>query len=39
MPAGTLAGTYYIIAVADGDGGVAETYETNNTKAAALTVK
>ena len=39
MPAGTAAGTYYIIAVADGDGGIPETVETNNAKATALTVK
>jgi subtilase family serine protease len=39
MPAGTAAGTRYIIAVADGDGGVAETSETNNTRATSITVK
>jgi subtilase family serine protease len=38
MPVGTANGTYYIIAVADGDGSIAETYENNNTLAAAITV-
>jgi len=39
MPAGTAVGTWYIIAVADGDAAVVETIETNNTRAVALTVK
>ena len=39
MPAGTAVGTWYIIAVADGDAAVVETLETNNTRAVALTVK
>jgi subtilase family serine protease len=30
IPAGTSAGTYYVLAVADGDGAVAEYSETNN---------
>jgi len=39
MPAGTPAGTIYIIAVADGDGTVPETVETNNSKVVGITVK
>jgi len=39
IPAGTVAGTYYIIARADGGDGVLETIETNNTKAYRITVK
>jgi subtilase family serine protease len=31
IPAATPAGTYYIVAKADADGSVVETYETNNT--------
>jgi subtilase family serine protease len=38
MPAGTPAATYYIIAVCDGDGSVAETNDTNNMKLASMTV-
>jgi subtilase family serine protease len=34
IPAGTAAGSYYLIAKADGDGAVAESVETNNTSAA-----
>ena len=37
MPAGASAGTYYIIAVADANGAVVETSETNNIK--YITVK
>ena len=33
VPATTAAGSYYILAVADGDGTVAESAETNNTRA------
>jgi subtilase family serine protease/subtilisin family serine protease len=33
IPAGTAAGTLYIIALADADGGVAESDETNNARA------
>jgi subtilase family serine protease len=32
IPANTTAGTYYIVAKADGGGSVAESYETNNTR-------
>jgi hypothetical protein len=39
MPAGTPAGTIYIIAVADGAGTVPETVETNNSKVVGITVK
>ena len=38
VPPGTTPGTYYLIAVADGDAAVAETSETNNTRARAITV-
>ncbi len=38
LPAGTVAGSYYIIAQADGDKAVAELVETNNTKARAITI-
>ena len=38
IPAQTAAGVYYIIAVADADGVVTETAETNNTRANALRI-
>ncbi|MBI4462341.1 MAG: hypothetical protein HY653_05495, partial [Acidobacteria bacterium] len=38
IPAGTAAGTYYLIAKADGDNVVAETQETNNTYVATILV-
>ena len=38
IPAQTPAGKYVIVAVADGDGVVAEALENNNTKARNLTV-
>ena len=39
MPAGTATGTYYVIALADGDNAVTETAETNNTdKSATLKI-
>ncbi|MBI4489401.1 MAG: SBBP repeat-containing protein, partial [Deltaproteobacteria bacterium] len=38
LPSGTVPGSYYIIAQADGDKTVAELVETNNTKARAITV-
>jgi subtilase family serine protease len=38
MPAGTVAGKYYILAIADGDGALPETSETNNVRAVAITV-
>jgi len=38
IPAGTAPGLYYIIAVADADGEVAETAETNNTRALAIRI-
>ena len=36
IPSGIKAGTYYIIAVADGDGVVPESTESNNTKPKAI---
>lgn len=36
VPASTPVGSYYVIARADGDAGVAESLETNNTKASAV---
>ena len=36
IPAGTTAGTYYVIAVADYDNSVSETNETNNTAVSGL---
>jgi subtilase family serine protease len=36
VPAGTSAGTYYVIAVADYDNSVSETNETNNTAVSGL---
>jgi len=38
IPTGTASGSYFIIAVADADGLVAETNETNNASSRALTV-
>ena len=38
IPAGTAPGTYYLFAVADGDGAVAETSETNNARLAVIQV-
>jgi subtilase family serine protease len=38
IPAGTAAGTWYLFAVADGDGAVAETSETNNAMLAVIQV-
>ncbi|MBI1955394.1 MAG: hypothetical protein HYS38_03275, partial [Acidobacteria bacterium] len=38
IPAGTTAGTYYIIAKSDPDNAVAETVETNNTRSASTQV-
>lgn len=38
IPAGTAPGSYYIIANSDGDGGIAESVETNNARSRALTV-
>ncbi|MBI2219683.1 MAG: pre-peptidase C-terminal domain-containing protein [Acidobacteria bacterium] len=38
IPAGTAAGAYYLIAVADATGLVAETRETNNKKPKPLTI-
>jgi hypothetical protein len=37
LPTG-LSGTYYIIAVADGSGVVAESVETNNTSVRMITI-
>lgn len=36
IPAGTSAGSYYVIAVADAGGAVAESLENNNTRASAV---
>jgi subtilase family serine protease len=38
IPPETAPGTYYVIAVADGDGSVAETSETNNTRAVSIKI-
>lgn len=38
IPPGTAAGLYYIIAVSDADNAVAETAETNNTRALAIRI-
>ncbi|RJQ51146.1 MAG: hypothetical protein C4526_10830, partial [Nitrospiraceae bacterium] len=38
IPADTASGAYYIIAVSDADGVVAETNETNNSKEKAIIV-
>jgi subtilisin family serine protease/subtilase family serine protease len=36
LPPGTAAGSYYVIAVADAGGGVAESLENNNTRASGV---
>ena len=38
IPAQTSPGTYYLIAVADGDNAVAEAVENNNTKSRSITI-
>ena len=38
VPPGTAPGTYYVIAVADGDGQVAEAVESNNTRSRSLSI-
>jgi subtilase family serine protease len=38
LPANTAAGTWYVIAKADGEGTIAETSETNNTSAGTLQI-
>ena len=38
IPAGTVAGSYYVIARTDDEGAVVETVETNNTRALSLRV-
>jgi subtilisin family serine protease/subtilase family serine protease len=38
IPAATASGKYYVIAQADADGAVPETYETNNTLARVITI-
>jgi subtilase family serine protease len=38
IPAGTAAATYFLIAAADGPNTLAETIETNNTRAAAVKI-
>ncbi len=38
IPAGTANGSYFIIAQADGDGGVPETSEGNNNRTKAITI-
>jgi subtilase family serine protease len=38
IPTSTTAGSYYLIAKADGDGTVAESLENNNTAARGITV-
>jgi subtilase family serine protease len=38
IPAGTAAGSYYIIATADATVAVAESVETNNTRSKAVTI-
>jgi subtilase family serine protease len=38
IPAGTAAGSYYLIAKADGDTLVPETNETNNTRVSLISV-
>ena len=39
IPITTAAGSYYLIAKADGDSAVGESYETNNVSARAIQVK
>ena len=38
IPASTTAGTYYIIAKADGDNAIAESLENNNTRPRSISV-
>ena len=38
IPASTTPGTYYMIAIGDGDDVVAESQETNNTRAKVITI-
>jgi hypothetical protein len=38
IPTGIATGAYYIVAVSDTSGAVAETNETNSTKSTAITV-
>jgi hypothetical protein len=38
IPSGTVAGLYYIIAVADADDVVPETGETNNTRSLVIRI-
>jgi thermitase len=38
IPAGTTGGQYYLIAVADGNAGVPESVESNNTRAVSLRI-
>jgi subtilase family serine protease len=38
IPAGTVAGSYFIVAVADADNTVPEGNETNNTRSKAITI-
>jgi subtilase family serine protease len=38
IPTGTAPGTYYLIARADGGGGIVETSETNNTRSRSIRV-
>jgi len=38
IPAGTVPGSYYVVAVSDGDGVVAESLESNNTRFRVLSV-
>ena len=39
IPAGKAPGTYYVIAVVDADGVVAESIETNNTRVSVISVR
>jgi subtilase family serine protease len=38
VPQGTAPGNYYVLAKADGPGDIAETVETNNTRAKSLRI-
>ena len=38
IPAQTVPGSYYIVAVADGDGAVLESLENNNARARSLSI-
>jgi subtilisin family serine protease/subtilase family serine protease len=38
VPAGTAPGSYYVIAVADGGGAVAEAVESNNTRSRSISI-